>query len=243
MDSYDNSLFAQVFFNWTTNDDDLTIDTAFINAITSSSFEDSSISLVSAVSELVELTSYFSNSITINEQGVTVELSIILDEEIISQFFDSLRESTLITYLLPVAVEVALNIADIETFVDPSLLEISDIDWVQELENVENLYLNLLESGLVEELTSNGVSNPNALIKSLLSEEKYPYVLNAIHSIDNSKLLSRSIVAVMNANIQNNSDVKKYFSMTAEELCDIRWGFELGVVYDTLYEINKVLCL
>ncbi len=240
MDSYDNSLFAQVFFNWTVNDENLSLDAAFMDAITTSTFDNGSISLVQTLSELVEIASHFSNSILIGteEGGFTFDTAFLTNEAIVTSLFDSLQSSKLISYVLPIAIDIALNIDVVSQYVDPALINASEMNWSEELQAIEDIYLSLLDSGFVADALDEQFSDPTAIVKPMLAEENYEHYTNVLKSIDNSKLLSRAIPSVIHKLVSSNEDAKKFFTDNVNELFDIKWGFELFVVYDSLYRLN-----
>ena len=237
---YDNSLFAQVFFNWTTNGDDLTIDSAFMNQITGVTIDGTATSLIDAVYDVTSIASFFSGSV-IDSDKTEIDLSVLLDEEMMKSLFASLRNSYVITYLLPIGVDFALTLKDAQEVIDPTLINVSDYDWKNELVNIENIYMQLLSSGLIEEIVEDeAYTETEDLIYALVSEEKYPRVREALRLIDNSKLLTRALEAVVSQTSNKNEDFAKYFPSAINELDDISWGWELSVVFDTLYKINKV---
>lgn len=240
LNAYDNSLFAQTFFNWNTNSGDLSFDSQFMDAITKVTIEGTETSIIDTVHDITEIASYFSNSIIIKDGGVTVDLSIILDKELMTRIFQSLKDSYVVTYLLPIGVDFALTLDEVQKVVDPSLINVSDYNWKNEISNIENIYFELLDSGLVADLANQTFTTTEDFIRELLRDEKYPGVTNALKKIDDSQLLTRSLEAVVYAMTQNNEDAAQFFPSSINELDDIDWGFELSVVFDTLYRFNKI---
>ena len=240
LNAYDNSLFAQTFFNWNTNSGDLSFDSRFMDSITTVTIDGTKTSIIDTVHDITEIASYFSNSIIIKDGGVTVDLSIVLNKELMTRIFQSLKDSYVVTYLLPIGVDFALTIEEVQKYIDPSLINVDDYNWKNEISNIENIYFELLDSGLVSDITNQTFTSTEDFIRELLKDEKYPGVTNALKKIDNSQLLTRSLEAVVYAMTQNSEDAAKFFPSSINELDDIDWGFELSTVFDTLYRFNKI---
>lgn len=245
VETYDNSLFAQTFFNWTVDPSTgMTIDTTILNSLTSSSLKNGSIGIIESVSELTKIANVLAENIVIgSDNKITFSIPEMVSQEYIETLFASLKDSNLVMMIIPLAIQISLNSDLLADYVDTSLLDLSDAEWDKELDAIETIAIDVANSGIVDSfLDDDGnfvLPTDNAvLISSLLTKKAYSYTYHALTTISESKLLSRSIPALIQYLINNGGEtMKSYFPTTFEALNDIDWGFELSTVYDCLYQM------
>ena len=248
MGSYDNSLFAKTFFNWTVDPSSgLTLDATILNNLTSSSLENGSIGIIGSVSELTNIASVLVENILIGPNGeISYSIPEMVNQEYIEALFSSLKDSNLLMTIIPIAVQLAINSDLLAGVVDLSMLDLSDAEWDKELDAIETITIDIANSGLVDSFMDeegNVVipSDPASIVTGLLTNKAYQYTYHALSTISQSKLLSRSIPALIQYFIDNGGEtMSSYFPATFEALNDIDWGFELSTVYDCLYQMYCV---
>lgn len=244
VDTYNQSILAQSLFNWTVAGTDVTFDTSILNTFTSVTIDGVNTSLMDQLSTLANAGLIVSGAI---DQGteLTINLDYLLSSETLSALFQNLNASGIITFVLPIAASIALNSDILSNYVDTNLIDTSDINWKNEVENLESMSIDIIKSGLVESMfDDNGQFkqdfNPQTIINSMLSDSSYGYIKSAFEKIDNSKLLSRAVPAAVSMLASSNSQVANYLPASWAEMNDVKWGTELGIVYDTLFRLNKV---
>lgn len=244
LDTYNNSLFAKTFVNWTTNDSGLTLDAAAINLITSSAVSNGSFGIIQSIESLTEITSYLIDGVSASENGaVTISTDVILSVETIMGLFDAIRNSGLLTTIVPIAAELASNEALLAKM-NLQGLGLSDIEWAKEVDNAETIALDIINSGMLDKIVDeDGKPNlsPSAFIDNFLKSSKvYSKVQHALSIIDDSKLLSRAIPSLISFVISTNDEIASYFPSSWDELNDISWGFELSTVLDCAHDMYLV---
>ena len=256
LDSYNNSLFANAFFNWTYDPKTgLTLDTKFVNALTTFSFNGNKISLPGEVTSLLSSTGTILNIISFDDENKIngIDYEVALSTETIHSLFNIIKRSGLISAALPLATDIALNSDLLNQYFEARRIGSDTINWDSEIDNLEETIVQLAESGLVDILVEKDESgktqfkkiNAAKLIKDILkvdedgkSSDVYQAVVDAIRNIDNSNLLSHAIPVAMMALVNNaGEEVKQYLPSTWEELSDIAWGFEFATVLDILHDL------
>ncbi|MEA5061205.1 MAG: hypothetical protein VB015_02160 [Erysipelotrichaceae bacterium] len=244
VDTYNQSILAQSLFNWTVAGTDVTFDTSILNTFTSVTIDGVKTSLMDQLSTLTNTGLIVSGAIDEGTE-LTIDLNYLLSTETLSALFQNLNASGIITYVLPIAASIALNSDILSNYVDTNLIDTSDINWKNEIENLESMSIDIIKSGLVESMfDENGQFNqefdPQTILDSILSDSSYGYIKSAFEKIDNSKLLSRAVPAAISMLASSNDQVASYLPASWAEMNDIKWGTELGIVYDTLFRLNKV---
>lgn len=245
--AYDNSLFAKTFFNWTVDSDSgMTLDANILSTLTSSSLENGSISIIGSINELANIASTLAENLMLGSNGqITFNVPEMISQEYIEALFASLKGSSLIMTILPIAVQLAVSADFLAGVVDPSLIDLSDAEWDKELDAIETIVIDIANSGLVDSfITEEGEfitpSNIETVIGGLMTSDAYTYTYHALRTISDSKLLSRALPAVVQLLINTNSDVQTYLPLSFETLNDIDWGFELSTIYDCLYQMYTI---
>ena len=211
INSYNNSLFAKTFVNWTVNQDGLSLDGQVMNFITKETFEGVEFSVIDTVSSLADIATIFVDKIafTGGAGGIPIDIGAVTSAEVITQLFDALRKSDLLLAALPVAAEIAMNEELFGSFMagfDPKVLNVSDIEWKNEIDNCETMILDIVHSGIIDQFV-NRETDPvtgelvpfsvSDFISSCLTSTTFNKVEHVLKTIDNSKLLSRAVPAVI----------------------------------------------
>ena len=247
LDTYNNSILAQTLFNWTTNSDGLTIDNQILSTILQTTVGDGQTSVIETLNNLGNIGGAVLDGLTIENSQVQFNFTYLLAEDTLVSLFSTLNSTELFTYLLPICANIAVNSDILANYVDTSLLDMSDIDWNSELENVESMLIDIVNSDVLNyfldeegQFIDPSQLDTNEVLISLLKDESYSYVNSALNRIDSSKLLSRAIPAIINAFSETNQVLANILPTNWAELNSISWGKELSIIYDSIYTLNKV---
>ena len=247
LDTYNNSILAQTLFNWTTNSDGLTIDNQILSTILQTTVGDGQTSVIETLNNLGNIGGAVLDGLTIENSQVQFNFTYLLAEDTLVSLFSTLNSTELFTYLLPICANIAVNSDILANYVDTSLLDMSDIDWNSELENVESMLIDIVNSDVLNyfldeegQFIDPSQLDTNEVLISLLKDESYSYVNSALNRIDSSKLLSRAIPAIINAFSETNQALVNILPTNWAELNSISWGKELSIIYDSIYTLNKV---
>ncbi|HHT67243.1 MAG TPA: hypothetical protein GX010_03350 [Erysipelotrichaceae bacterium] len=254
IDAYNNSLFAQVFFNWTVDDSGMTLDTRLFDSFTTGVSGDVAIGLVSEIANLTDLAMVVINGLEIEGEEFNVEPTSFITKEVVNSVFDSLGKSQILGTVLPLAVEVALN-SDIlsellENNVPKEMLNIGDFEWKSEVSNLKEMANCLFDSGVVDLLfvegedgrkTLRNVENEQEvflLINDILYSENFDSLLEVFRLIDKSKIISRVLPVLINIGLESDEtgEVRQFLPLSWEQLNEISWGYECYVLLDFLHQ-------
>lgn len=256
IDAYNSSLFAQVFFNWTVDESGMTFDTRLIDTFTTGISEDVSFSFIKEFSAMTDLIMVGINGITFNEnQEIVADFASFLTKDVINSIFDGLEKSQIINTLIPLVADIALNsdLVDdlLQGAIPPGLLDLSDIEFKNEISNLRNMVNSLFDSGLIDELFVENEqgkltlrsletnADAVAFINDVVYSENFTEILNVFKHIDDSKLLTRAIPALLSVFLEGEqgSEIKQYLPVSWDQLNEISWGYECYVLFDFLHGV------
>ncbi len=252
LDTYNNSIFAQAFFNWTMNDDGLTLDMQIMNEITSATVNGVSVSLYDEINNIGNAASTLMNGIIFDFDGSSspvIDYSYFVSTEAVDALFSLIQNSNIIMLVLPMATTFAINLPILEEYIDPNLLNLDDFEWSNaEIDVIHTMMNDVVHSGIIDnffDLETGQIKETivvDDLLNSMFDPESYNYILRILRSIDDSTLLSRALPSVLYSLLQMEqmSEMTSYLPSSFDELNDIQWGFELSIVYDTIYQMNAV---
>jgi len=246
VDAYDNSVLANVMFNWTENSSGQSWDVQLMDSLTSVDINGFKVSLMDELYNIVGLGKTITATGILSEEGIgAIDASLVMNDDLVLSLISILGNSGLVLMLLPTAAQIVMNQEAVSQYIDPALLDLSDIDWRHEVNNIGRMYSAVYESGILENVvdeSGNFVFDPSNL--SMLFElDTYSGMMNLFDAIDDSKLLSRAIPAVAFTLANSNDDVKAYSDFLPTDIDDymrIQWGAELGLVYDVLFRLNAI---
>ena len=207
VDAYNDSLFAKILFNWTVDKDGMTIDTKLFSTFTTGISEDVTVNIVNELSNFVNIAVIASQGITNDENNkMAFDGMRLVYKDVVDSMFDILGKSNLLSNILPMAAELAFNSGMLDQFIPTHLMNLSDIEWKDEIENVQEMVDSFFDSGLVDALIdvdSNGKrtfrtfagNNLYEFLHDVLYNENFDEILNVFKNFDDSKILSRLIPA------------------------------------------------
>lgn len=259
LDSYNKSLFANAFFNWTYNEKTgLTWDAQFIKDVTTFTFNGNSVSIPGELTSVLSSAGTIINMLTFdsNNKFTGVDYEVALSTETVESLFAIIQRSGFISAALPLVTEVALNSDLLNQYFEARRIGSDKINWDEEIDNLELTIIDLIDSGVVELLIEKDADGKTQfkkvdgaeMIKNILrlddeghSSKIYDAAVNAIRNIDNSDLLSNAIPVALKALTTNGGQqVAEFLPSTWEELSDIAWGFEFSTLLDILHNLYTV---
>ena len=249
VDAYNDSLFAKVLFNWTVDGSGMTIDTRLFSTFTTGVSEDVSISLVSELANLTNLVAIGAAGITSTDGGqISYDPIGLISQEVIDGAFETLINSNLVTSILPLVADIALNSEMMDGIIPNRLIDVSDADWKNEIGYVQDMVDCLFESGVLDKLivTEDGKQKMRTLdgnditsfVTEIVFDKNFDNILNIFKAIDDSKVLSRVVPAVAYyfTLADKTGQVGQYLPLSWEELCEFSWGFECYVLFDFFHK-------
>ena len=249
VDAYNNSLFAQILFNWTVDANGMTLDTRLFDTMTTSVSGEYSIGLVGEFANLtnVLVTSMGAFSST-SDSEFAVDPTTLITQDVVDLAFDTVINSGIITSILPVVVEIALNSDFLEEYIPARLIDLSDVDWANEIGYVKDMVDCIFESGVIDRVFVTGEDGTMKVrsfegndifnfINEIVYSDDFYTILDIFKSIDQSKVLSRALPAVLQYVISNDKEgnIKKYLPLSWEEMNEFSWGFETYILFDFLH--------
>ncbi len=254
VDAYNNSLFAKILFNWTADENGMTFDTKFFSTFTTGISEDVSISLLKEMSNASGILVNAIAGISQSESGqFAYDYTKLITKEIVDSTFSALTKSELLTTILPLAVDIALNSNILEGYIPTRLLDLSDVEWKNELSNVQEMIDALFDSGVMDEvmvpdetghrqfrsLAGQGVID---FIDEVINKPNFDEVLNIFKTLDNSKLLARVVPALVTyfKSTDTTGQMEKYLPLSWDEICEFKWGYECYVLFDFLHKTATI---
>lgn len=247
MDTYNNSILAQSLFNWSTNNEGLTIDSQMLSSLLQTTIGDGQQSVVQTLNNLANLAGSVVDGFTFEGGNVSINYSYFISESTLTTLFEQLNSSNIFTYILPLCLEIAVNSDLLGQYVDTSLIDIDDEEWINEINNLEQMVIDIANSGVANMFfdEENNIIEPSSIeieeiLNKILSNDAYSYVKSVFKRIDNSKLLSRAIPATISYLGEVNEQISDILPSSWAELNSISWGEELSIVYDSLYRLNQV---
>ena len=254
VDAYNNSLFANILFNWTVDSSGMTLDTRLFDALTTSVSGDYSIGLVGEFANLTNIIVSSADALTsTGDTEVAFNPATLVTQDVVDLAFDTIINSDVITSIFPVVTEIAMNSDILAEYIPNRLVDLSDVQWKDELGYVRDMVDCIFESGVVDSLfvtdaqgnrvfrsfEGNDIFN---FVNEIVYSENFNRILDIFKSIDQSKVLSRVVPAAIQfaINSDKESNVKKYLPLSWEELNEFSWGFETYIFFDFLHSTVKL---
>ena len=245
LNAYDDSIFSQVLFNWYISSNGQTLDTQIIDFITSETIDGFKYSLTEELATIANLTATFVGA-GITDGFSNTFLAALATEQVTSNVLLSLTGSTLILKVLPIAVALALQTEEAQAFVDPSLLNLETVNWKEELENINDIALSIFDSGILNSILGEEPLTPNDILSTLLSEESYPSIRQALLLVDDSQFISQVLPAVLyklssdelEAGLPEGTiGLSTFLPETWAEYDSLAFGSELVVITDAMFRL------
>ena len=253
VDAYNDSLFAKIIFNWTVDENGMTLDVRLFDALTTGISGDVSIGLVGEFANITNLIIGAGRGITDStDSEISYDPTLLITKDYIDMVFDVLIESDLINTIFPMVLEVALNSDVLEEYIPSRLIDISDVKWSDEVGYVRDMVDCVFDSGVIDNLyvDENGQKKMRSFegndlvlfIDSVVHSENFNELLNIFKSIDDSKILSKAVPALIQFLISSDEEgnIKKYLPLSWEELNEFSWGYECYILLDFLHKVATI---
>ena len=254
VDAYNNSLFAMILFNWTVDDSGMTLDTRLFDTLTTSVSGDYSIGLIGEFANLTNVIVSAGNALSSSgDSEYAFDPTSLITQEVADLAFDSIINSDIITSIIPVVVEIAMNSDMLAEYIPNRLVDLSDVDWKNEIGYVKDMVDCIFESGAVDNIfvtdeqghkTIRSFSGDDLFdfFNDLVYSEDFNRILDIFKAIDQSKVLSRTVPAILQYLISADKEgnVAKYLPLSWEELNELSWGFETYILLDFLHSTIKL---
>ncbi len=197
MTAYDNSLFAQGFFNWTANQDGRTLDTYLVDYLTNVTVglgdqEKIQVSFLDELTSLAEVFTVFVQGGILSSDGFdAARVPLALTTAMAPEILRGLATSELVTAVMPYGLTILENIGPVSEYVKVG----SGIDFSGDYEltfnELASLYDSVLDSSLLNHLVDPstgelGVSQEVA--SDVLSEENVTTVRGIFASLDKEEM-------------------------------------------------------
>ena len=252
VDAYNNSLFAKILFNWSYDSKTgTTFDTRLFDKLTTGVSGDYTIGLVGELSNVINIAVSSSNAVfSSGDSEFTFDATNLISQEIIDMVFDAIIDSDLITTIVPVVVDIAMNSDLLDGYIPTRLVDLSDVKWNEEIGYVKEMVDCVFESGAVDAIFTyneqgkrefrsfegNGLVH---FIEDLIYADDFNRILDIFRAIDDSKVLSRVVPALLYYVISSDTEgnIKKYLPLSWDELNQFAWGFETYILFDFLHSL------
>ncbi|HAK05373.1 MAG TPA: hypothetical protein DCM23_01555 [Firmicutes bacterium] len=248
IDAYNDSLFAQLMFNWSVDDQGRTLDTVLMDYVTGEQVDDYMLTLSGELFTVASIGQTILSTGIINQGLNDTTASILLAEDIVSSLILNITGSALIMEALPIAVSVAMNMEQVQEFVDPNLLDLEGINWEDDLTNVKDIAVDVINSGVIDSFMNPDTTTADKIV-TMVSDEAYPEVRSALHRIDDSEFLSQVLPAVVfklvNDEVSSPDPVEgiglaTFFPTEWDDYADLHFGEEIALVYDVIHNIANL---
>ncbi len=236
VDAYNDSVFAKVAFGL--DKDGRSIDMIITDLVTSADYNGSELLFSNQIRTIADTAeTLLAMGLLTGDGGSGIQTSTLLSKEFISSAIEVIKNSDFIMNLFPIVVNIAVSYIEEMDFYTKNL-QFDDVDWKNELDTINDIYGSLYDAGIITDLADgNQFSVP-------FGDESAVSIRAAFEALDESKFLSRVIPAVVYSFVTmeddegNSSDLSLYLSDKWEDYENIKWGHELTIVYDTLYQLN-----
>ena len=239
VDAYNDSVMAKVAFDVS---DGRSLDMVIMDVATSSDYQGEKLVFSDQLTTMADLLEKVlaAGLMEKNEDGTGIEIGALLSKEVITAIISSVTDSDFLMKLFPILINVVMTYAQETELFETEYLNVSDIDWKDELNAINNIYNSLYDAGIVTDLVDGGQ------FAIPFDDDSRLMIKDAFESLDGSKLLSRVIHAVIYSFVVmadeegNPSELSNYLSTDWEDYEVVKWGHELGIIYDTLYQLDKI---
>ena len=252
VDAYNNSPFAKVFFNWTVDKNGMTYDTRLFNSLTTGVSGDYSIGVIKEIVSLTNAAATGTGALNFKDGEVIVDATTLISKEIVDSALDAIINSSLMKTVFPIVIQVAMNSDILAEYIPNRLIDLSDVKWEEEVGYVKDMVdcifdSQVVESLFVEEDGKRVIRNFEdqdlfAFIEEIVYSENFKEILNIFKKIDESKLLSRAIPALLYYLMNNDEEgvIEQYLPFSWEELNEFSWGYETYVLLDFLHATTQL---
>lgn len=258
LDAYENSIFAKVFFSVEGQDGTKTIDSQLISFLTSTNSGDIKTDVLSELASIAEVgTSVINSGLLSMFSADGTKWSTIIASTLIPTLLQQVASVELVRVALPIAVSIALNIDQVKSILGEdavSYISSANYDYPDELENLSDFYVDLLDSGffdvIVDEVSKTPIIDLRQLFSIFKDQEAYDAFHSALSKADSdfiNHLLAGAVytMATKDGSTPGEGELGLASflpsdpdgSISYQEVAQMKWFDELGLVYDAFYSL------
>jgi hypothetical protein len=243
---YNDSTFAQTLFSWSLTENGLSIDSALMDFVSGQDIDAYRLTIANELGSVVNIAATLIGSGAIDSTFSTIDTSLLLTEDLVTNLITSLTGSVLIMKILPIAVTIGLNLDEVSSYLDPSLIDLNDLVWEDELGYLGDIFKGVIRSGILSPILS-GNTDTVFLIDTIFSPTAAPEINQILETIDESPFLSQVIPAVLFKLVEDEIaaggpeggiGLSTFLPTAWADYEAIRFGSELSLIYDLVYELN-----
>ena len=247
VNAYNDSTFAQTLFSWSLTDDGLSIDTALMDYVTGQDLEEYRLTLANELGSFVDIAATLLGSGAVDSTFATIDTSLLITEDVVTNLITSLTGSVLIMKILPIAVTIGLNLDQVSPFLDADLINLDDLVWEEELQYLGDIFTGVIRSGVLTPILS-GTTDTTSLINAMFSAQAKDEVIGILETLDASPFLSQVIPAVLYKLVSDEVDaggpaggigLSTFLPTEWSDYESIAFGSELSLIYELVYELNE----
>lgn len=152
VDTYDNSIFSQLFFAWTKNDSGMSYDMALTNFLTQGSYNSATVGVINEMTSFASMGSLLVKGGLLSEKGFDQsKVPFFLVSRYGPELLRSLGQSQLITGLLPYALDVVENIDQVANFLKVGKgIDFSKFNYTATFSTLADLYESLIDNDVLK---------------------------------------------------------------------------------------------
>ena len=246
VDTYNDSTLAQTLFSWSISDNGLSFDSALMDFVSGQDLDDYRLTLANELGSVVDIAATLIGSGAIDATFSTIDTSLLLTEDLVTNLITSLTGSVLIMKILPIAITIGLNLDEVSNYLDPSLVVLDNLVWENELNYIGDIFKGVIRSGLLSPIL-NGNTDLSFIINELFSPTAAPEVNQILSILDESPFLSQVIPAVLFKLVEDEIaaggpeggvGLSNFLPTDWADYQDIQFGSELSLIYNLVYELN-----
>lgn len=201
VNAYNDSIFAQTFFNWTrSGDENKTFDTAlveyFTNGVSTITNSDGTtaevkISFLNTIGSLTDAFSIAVKGGLLSESGFNASnLTLFLTSSLAPELIRSLARCGLVTSLLPYALEIVTNLDMVASYIKTNEgLDLSG-DYALTLNDLADIYEKVVESDMMSTIRNQdgGIGNTAGILTEVLKDSNKSLLDTVISSFNDTQL-------------------------------------------------------
>jgi|LAHS01.1.fsa_nt_gb hypothetical protein len=201
VDTYNDSLFSKVFFEWSKNSDGLSFDMALTNYFTKGNYSDASVGAIGELANLVRTGSYLVEGGLIGKSSIDkTSIALFAVSEYAPAVLRCLAKSNMLTGLLPYALQVVTNMPEVAKYLktDSGIdFTSKDYNYAVTLDKLATIYQGLIENktitgAILDE--SGNLKSPQAIAQGFFTPEAKATMDATIKAFDDVDLRMFSTV-------------------------------------------------
>lgn len=238
VDAYSNSSLAKLMTGISVNG--TAVDVTFTQYITNAKMGKDTVSFVEELGTFVDIACKGVEEGVIDMNEFTVNYANLLGKEFITYGLQKISSSKLVTTLLPIALNIVVNLDEIKNYVDLTEVDWLSIDWTDELTALSDIYEVFYDTGIMEKY----VINQEDFMDYSISRNDYYGLHQTFDSLKKSQVLN-DVMPYLFVSFEkyledNNSDFAGIFPTEVEAYSDINISDELSNIYDSLLTISDI---